>query len=175
MNKILIASVFAGLAAAAPALAQTTTTPATPNATTSPATGTPSGIPSTSTTTAPGSSEAPGTTAISPVEQDRLDPSAPSELRLQIDNGASAATVASPNTPATPSVSPEARLRIVERVQARRVRAAQRASRSIQQRPLSILRAPPSVAPVRPPTESGPASPARAPRRTCLLAQCRVP
>ena len=103
MNKILVVSIFAVLAA--PALAQTTT-PTTPNATTGPPTEAPSGAPSTSTTTAPGSSEAPSTTAISPVEQDRLDPSAPSELRLQIDNGASAATVASPNAPATPSVSP---------------------------------------------------------------------
>ena len=148
MHKILIASVFGGLAAAAPALAQTTTTPATPNVTTSPAMGTPSGIPSTSTTTAPGSSEAPSTTAISPVEQDRLDPSAPSELRLQIDNGASAATVSSPGTTATHPCrraylsipSSKARLRIVVRVQARRVRAALGASRSTQQHPLSMQR-----------------------------------
>ena len=114
MNKILIASILAGSVAAAPALAQTAPTPATPSATTSPATETPSGAPSTNTTTAPGSSEALSNPAVSPVEQDRLDPSAPSDLRLQIDNGASAATVLSPDTPTTQSVSPGVSLDTIE-------------------------------------------------------------
>jgi len=102
MNKLLLSIAVVALAAASPAFAQTATTPsdetpsppASPLTPTGPATNPATGEPA---TTPAGSSEAPGNTIVSPVEQNRLDPSAPSQERLQIDSGSSGAAVTNPD------------------------------------------------------------------------------
>jgi len=112
MNKFLLAA--AVLAVASPVQAQTTqsdsTTP-TPPANTANSGTTPPPAPSTnatSTTTsgAVGSSEAPPPAPPSPIEQNRLDPSAPSRYRLQIDGGSSGSVASNPDTTSSDPAAP---------------------------------------------------------------------
>ena len=114
MNKPLL-SIAAALCVASPALAQSTSPAAppaptmaappsntsnpTPPTTMSPSPSTaPNSATSSTSTGAVGSSEAPGNVISSPVEQNRLDPSAPSPERLQIDPTVSGSTVVNPGT-----------------------------------------------------------------------------
>ncbi len=119
MNRMALSVIVSALIFASPALAQTTTPPpetappvAQPPAdTTNPATSTgTAGTPSDATTTssapaltpAPqdseGSSETPSSVISSPAERNRLDPSAPSRFRLQIDPGSPGESATNPGT-----------------------------------------------------------------------------
>lgn len=94
MDSRIYSAAVTILIATTPAVAQTTTNPGATNTTTSPSTSNPGDTttPSSSTTgqSATGSSETPVNVSPSPVEQNRLDPSAPSPQRLLIDPGTAA-------------------------------------------------------------------------------------
>jgi len=126
MNKFILSAAIVTLSAACPAFAQTSTDPAeappTPPTVAAPPANssnpTAATAPPTTTTTSngsEGSSEAPGNVIQSPVEQNRLDPSAPSPGRLQIDEGSVGDAITNPDenssNPAAPGQSYNAILR----------------------------------------------------------------
>ena len=122
MHKLLISIALVAMAAASPAFAQATTNPSTSPSTPAPGTSsdtttpgttpTPPGLARSGTTTpdqssAAGSSEAtPAPTILSPPESIRLDPSAPSELRIQIDPGNTGDAVSNPDAQSSNPAAP---------------------------------------------------------------------
>jgi hypothetical protein len=120
MNKFILSAAIVALSAASPAFAQTSTEPTAAPPTPPTVAGPPANSSNPTTATAPpattttsngseGSSEAPGNVIQSPVEQNRLDPSAPSSARLQIDEGSVGDAVTNPasnsSNPAAPGLS----------------------------------------------------------------------
>lgn len=120
MNKFILSAAIVTLSAACPAFAQTSTEPTAAPPTPPTVAGPPANSSNPSAATAPpaattttngseGSSAAPTNVIQSPVEQNRLDPSAPNPGRLQIDEGSVGDAITNPDAnssnPAAPGQS----------------------------------------------------------------------